>query len=337
MAFWALAVPAIALGSALTTAALIHLLRPTLARYALARPNVRSSHRIPTPQGGGIAIVATSLGATILVSILVPTLAHAPSLAVLLSSTAVLAIVGAADDIVTLRAMPRLACQLIVAAAVIWTIPAELRVVAWLPFLIERVLVVVAITWFINLVNFMDGIDWITVAGVLPVCAGICTLGVMGEAPAIAAVIALAIGGSTVGFAPFNRPVAKLFLGDVGSLPIGLLLGWLLVLVAGSGHLAAAILLPLYHVADATITLARRAARHERIWEAHRTHFYQRATDRGFTVIEIVTRVFVVNLILLGFALLTVVVPSRTMSITALCCGVLVVLGLLRVLSRGPR
>ena len=72
------------------------------------------------------------------------------------------------------------------------------------------------------------------------------------------ALIALALFGAMLGFAPFNRPVAKLFLGDGGSLPIGLVLGWLLLQLAGNGHLAAALLLPLYYVADATITLLRR-------------------------------------------------------------------------------
>ena len=95
-----------------------------------------------------------------------------------------------------------------------------------------------------------------------------------------------------LGFAPFNKPVARLFLGDVGSLPIGLLLGWLLLQLAAKGHLAAALILPLYYLADATITLACRIARGEPIWQAHRTHFYQRATDNGFSVPAIVTRVF---------------------------------------------
>ena len=78
--------------------------------------------------------------------------------------------------------------------------------------------------------------------------------------------------------------MARLFLGDVGSLPLGLLIGWLLLLLAARGHLAAALLLPLYYLVDATITLFRRLMRGERVWLAHRTHFYQRATDNGFSV-----------------------------------------------------
>ena len=85
-----------------------------------------------------------------------------------------------------------------------------------------------------------------------------------------------------IGFAPFNKPVARMFLGDVGSLPIGLLFGWLLIVLAGRGHLAAALLLPLYYLADATITLLRRFAAGEPIMQAHRSHFYQRAIGRRF-------------------------------------------------------
>ena len=89
-----------------------------------------------------------------------------------------------------------------------------------------------------------------------------------------------------LGFAPFNRPVAKIFLGDVGSLPIGLLLGWCLLQLAYHGQFAAALLLPLYYLLDATLTLLRRMAKGEPFWAAHRSHFYQRATENGYTVLE---------------------------------------------------
>ena len=98
----------------------------------------------------------------------------------------------------------------------------------------------------------------------------------------------VALCGAMIGFAFFNRPVAKLFLGDVGSLPIGVLLGWLLLVLARSSGRVAALLLPLYYLADSTITLLRRAANRETVWQAHRSHFYQRATDGGFRVIDVV-------------------------------------------------
>jgi len=93
------------------------------------------------------------------------------------------------------------------------------------------------------------------------------------------------------------------FLGDVGSLPIGLLLGWCLLQLAWQQHLIAALLLPLYYLTDATVTLIRRIARREPFWVAHRTHFYQRATDNGFTVAQVITEVFALNLVLAALAI----------------------------------
>jgi len=83
-------------------------------------------------------------------------------------------------------------------------------------------------------------------------------LGSLGEFPSSTTIVAAALCGAMIGFAPFNRPVAKVFLGDVGSLPIGLLLGWCLLELAFRQHVIAALLLPLYYLADATMTLLRR-------------------------------------------------------------------------------
>lgn len=329
---WLLVATLIVAGSAVATATLINALQPTLARYALARPNARSSHRVPTPQGGGIAIVTVASSVMIAVSLAFPSWVAGSGLAVVVGSIVVLAVVGAADDIITLRALPRLGWQLLASAAVIAVIPADLRAVPWLPLAVERVVLVLAVVWFVNLVNFMDGIDWITVAEVVPICAGLCVLGALGKAPAVVAVTALTLGGATCGFAPFNRPVARLFLGDVGSLPIGLLIAWMLVTLAGVS-LAAAILLPLYYLADATITLGRRLARGERVWEAHRSHFYQRATDHGFTVMQIVTRVFLVN-IALGALAVTAAMGSQLVAAAALTVGAVLVGNLLLTFSR---
>ena len=138
-----------------------------------------------------------------------------------------------------------------------------------------------------------------------------------------------------IGFAYFNRPVAKLFLGDVGSLPIGLLLGWLLVQLACHGAVAAAILLPLYYLADATITLIRRLIAGEKVWQAHRSHFYQRATDRGFSVSQVVAYVFAVNLGLAALALFTLAAPGLLNDVAALVCGAALVGWLLFAFARG--
>jgi UDP-N-acetylmuramyl pentapeptide phosphotransferase/UDP-N-acetylglucosamine-1-phosphate transferase len=120
-------------------------------------------------------------------------------------------------------------------------------------------------------------------------------------------------------------------------LPLGLLIGWLLLLLAAGGHFVAALLLPLYYLADATVTLIRRLSRGETIWHAHRTHFYQRATDNGRSVAAIVSRVLIVNIVLAGLAILTVVAQGQLARIAALACGVLVVAALLAWLSRDKK
>jgi UDP-N-acetylmuramyl pentapeptide phosphotransferase/UDP-N-acetylglucosamine-1-phosphate transferase len=202
------------------------------------------------------------------------------------------------------------------------------------PWRIERACLVVGGVWFVNLVNFMDGIDWITMAEVVPVTGTIVLLGLSGVIGMLPTLAAAALLGATLGFAPFNRPVAPLFLGDAGSLSTGLLLCWLLLQVAGNGHLAAALILPLYYLADATITLARHISRREPFWQPHRTPFYQRATDNGFTVVGIVSRIFLLNLMLAALALFTIAAESIAVSLAALVTAIGIVAGLLVIFAR---
>ena len=320
------------------SALLIIVLYPMLKRYALAEPNARSSHRTPTPQGGGIAVVAATMAATGVAIGLRPFGGSADmSLAAILLAALAMAGVGMTADRALLRVAPRLLLQAVIIAGLVYSLPDHLRVFAPLPWWLERLLVVLGGLWFVNLVNFMDGLDWMTVAEVIPMAATVAALGLAHAAPAAGAVVALALVGAVIGFAYFNRPVAKLFLGDVGSLPIGLFLGWLLLLVAAEGHLAAAIVMPLYYLADASITVLRRLIRGEPVWEAHRTHFYQIATDRGFSVMEIVGRVFVVNVSLCALAVVSIILPGEGSAVAALLCGAILVAWLLFALAAGKK
>ena len=335
-AMWPLALLLVAVAAALS-AGLIVVLLPALRRHALARPNARSSHVEPTPQGGGIAVVVAIAIVTLAAVTLTSPPGERAQLAWVLGAAAVIAAVGAVDDVRAMPVLPRLLLQVLAVVVVIAALPAEMRLVPALPWWLERTLLALAALWFVNLVNFMDGIDWMTVAETIPVAGGLVAIGWLGALPSDGVVAALALLGAVLGFAPFNRPVARLFLGDVGSLPIGLLLAWLLMLLALDGHVAAALLLPLYYLADATLTLARRLFAGERVWQAHRTHFYQRATDGGFTVIEIVGRVFVVNIVLAALALATVMVPGRWVAVSALAAGAASVAWLLTAFARGKR
>jgi UDP-N-acetylmuramyl pentapeptide phosphotransferase/UDP-N-acetylglucosamine-1-phosphate transferase len=332
-----LAVVAVLAG--LLSAGLIVVLMPWLKAYALARPNARSSHREPTPQGGGIAVIVATLAAAWLGVFLADTTSPGISGEFLALTIAVLALAatGAVDDIRPLSVEVRLAIQCAAVGLMLAFIPAEARIIPELPWWIERAGLLIGGVWFVNLTNFMDGIDWMTVAETVPIAGVIMLLGLLGFVPALPLAVATALFGAIIGFAPFNKPVARLFLGDVGSLPIGLLLAWLLLDLATSGHLAAAILLPLYYLADTALTLLRRARAREPIWQAHRSHFYQRATDGGFSVDAIVLRVFLVNLGLGALAMITVVRPHGSVSAAALGVGAAMVGMLLESFARGRK
>ncbi|MET7246204.1 glycosyl transferase [Methylobacterium sp. EM32] len=312
--------------AALLSSGLIVALRPLLQRYALARPNARSSHRIPTPQGGGIAVVAAALAVMIVLGGM-----PGGEVAALAAGTVVLGVVGAVDDIRPLSVRVRLPLQ--AACVVLVLTAAGGQLLPEIPLWLERGLAVLAGLWFVNLTNFMDGLDWMTVAEMVPVLGALLAFGLAGRLPADATLAAAALLGGLLGFAPFNRPVAKLFLGDVGSLPIGLVVAWLLYRLAGEGGLAAAILLPLYYLADATLTLGRRALAGELVWQAHRSHFYQRATTNGRSVPFVVGAVLVLNLALALLAAATLAVPGWTMSLVALAFGAALVAGLLRLFA----
>ena len=312
-------------GTGLVSAALVAVLHPLLVRYALARPNARSAHKEPTPQGAGIAVIGATALAVAAFALLAPGQLYEPlRLAVIFACTIALAVVGVTDDIRPLEALPRLVLQLIAVGILIAALPAELRLIPALPWWLERACVLIGGVWFVNLTNFMDGIDWMTVAEMVPLTATLTAFGLAGALPDDGTVVAVALCGAMLGFAPFNRPVARVFLGDVGSLPIGFLLTWLLVLLA-SRHLAAAALLPLYYAADATVTLLRRLMKGERITQAHRSHFYQRAVDNGFGVMEIVGRVFTLNVALALLAGATLLTPSLLAHVAAVTVGCLLV------------
>jgi UDP-N-acetylmuramyl pentapeptide phosphotransferase/UDP-N-acetylglucosamine-1-phosphate transferase len=295
--------------AAMISAAMTWAIRPWLLRHALAKPNARSSHRIPTPQGAGIAVI----GATLVVAGAIVAYTDAVNsnvVVAIFAASLFMAIVGFADDVKSIPVLPRLILQAIAVGTILFTVPGDVRIVPACPLWIERGLLLLAGLWFVNLVNFMDGLDWMTVAEVVPITAAMVVLGWLGEFPSSATIVAAALCGAMVGFAPFNRPMAKVFLGDVGSLPIGLLLGWCLLQLAHNQQIVAALLFPLYYLSDATVTLLRRLTRGEPFWAAHRSHYYQRATDNGFTVLRVVSEVFALNIALALLAVGSIMTQS---------------------------
>jgi UDP-N-acetylmuramyl pentapeptide phosphotransferase/UDP-N-acetylglucosamine-1-phosphate transferase len=327
---------AILVGSAALCALLVVVLHPLLVRYALARPNARSSHKVPVPQGAGMAVMAAMLAAVVLTGWWSPSRAPLGGVVIVLAAAAFIAAVGAIDDLKPIPVLPRLFLQLIAVGTVVLALPYDVRIVPFLPGWLERTLLVLAMLWFVNLSNFMDGLDWMTIAEMLPTTTALAAFALMGLASSETLPTIVALAGALIGFAPFNKPVARIFLGDVGSLPIGLIVAWGLVMLAGQ-HLTAALLLPLYYAADATLTLLMRLSRREKVWEAHRTHFYQRATDHGFSVLQVVTRVFVLNILLAILATLSIRLASPGTDALLLAIGALAVATVLLQFSQNRR
>jgi UDP-N-acetylmuramyl pentapeptide phosphotransferase/UDP-N-acetylglucosamine-1-phosphate transferase len=238
-----------------------------------------------------------------------------------LAAAAGLTLLGAIDDAYTVSVPSRLAGQALAAVVLVGTLPGNLRLFpGLLPAGVEDALLVFGIVWFVNAVNFLDGLDWMTVAQVVPMTIGVAALHVLGAVPATVTLLALALLGATLGFAVFNKHPARIFLGDAGSLPIGLLLAFMLTFVA-KANLAAALLLALYTLADATVTLLRRLFAGERVFSAHRTHFYQRGVAAGLTVPQVTARVFLLCMLLAALAVAAVMADSLATDLALLAIG----------------
>jgi UDP-N-acetylmuramyl pentapeptide phosphotransferase/UDP-N-acetylglucosamine-1-phosphate transferase len=295
---FALALLAVAVAG-LTWLATRVVLAVLVRRAILDRPNERSSHDTPTPRGGGIAVIIVLIPAWVAAALVSGV--HVPWLA--LGAALLLAAVSWRDDMKSLGILWRLGAQIlaVVAGLVSLNGPVFHGILPdWFDMLVAGFLWL----WFVNLYNFMDGIDGIAAVETTSIGGGV-ALVALGAAtgPAGAAAWGIVLAAAALGFLPWNWQRAKLFLGDVGSVPLGYLAGWLLLSLAAAGAWKAALILPLYYLADATITLLRRLRRGEKIWRAHREHYYQRAVQGGMSHAAVVKAILAGNLALAGLAL----------------------------------
>lgn len=243
------------------------------ARRVMDVPNARSSHARPTPRGGGLGLVPVLLAAWAASWLRAPD----PALPWVLAGAAGLAAIGFLDDLNGLSRRLRFAAQLVaVALALPWVAGTGPVFQGLLPMWADLALSGFLLLAFVNFFNFMDGIDGISGVEAASVGIGFAAV-VMLALPGEQAFLGLSLAAVSLAFLAFNWPPARLFLGDVGSLPLGLLTGVLCLKLAAHGAWAAAIVLPSYYLADAGLTLVDRIRRRQRIVDAHREHFYQRA------------------------------------------------------------
>lgn len=249
-------------------------------KRVLDHPSARSSHTTPVPRGGG---VAPAVGAVVAIAA-TPSVPGGQRWAVALAA-ALFGLLGLLEDLVGIRALRRLVAQFVVAAfaclflldpvagPLLWRLLFTLGAVFWL-------------VGYVNAYNFMDGIDGISIAQAVGAGVAWFLIGTHADSPVLAAG-GVIVAGAALGFAPWNLPHARMFLGDVGSYFIGGWLGALAVAGVLAGVPPEAVLAPLaLYVADTGVTLARRIARGERWCVAHRDHAYQRLADAGWSHIQ---------------------------------------------------
>lgn len=245
----------------------VRLLVSRFGRFALDQPNARSLHTTPVPRTGGLAV----LGGTAVALGFIGTQLWLPMLLAV-----ILAAVSLYDDVFHLRRRARFVAHLAAAGLLVWYVMSPMN-----PF--EMFLLVLAVVWITNLYNFMDGADGVA-GGMTVIGFGAYAIAAWLAGEAALATLCASIAAAALAFLIHNLHPARIFLGDVGSIPLGFLaaaLGivgwrddvwplWFPLLVFGPFN------------GDATVTFLRRLVRRDRVWDAHRDHYYQRIVRMGF-------------------------------------------------------
>jgi UDP-N-acetylmuramyl pentapeptide phosphotransferase/UDP-N-acetylglucosamine-1-phosphate transferase len=227
-------------------------------------PNERDNHIRAIPRGAGIAVTLSIIGFLCVIGV------NGGVLAALF----LLLIISAIDDYKSLSPMPRLALHFVAAAIMVNKLPAQ--IITIIPFWAEYALLTVTLVIFMNIYNFMDGIDELTAVQTCFICIGLIMLSSLVKAlPNSLAFDGFVIMSAIIGFWYFNRHPATIFLGDSGSIPVGALIGWLLMLLASKGFWIEALILPAYYIVDAGLTMLKRLAKGAKPWQAHSEHAYQ--------------------------------------------------------------
>lgn len=293
---------AIAVIAALAAFALTEIVRRNAARLGIVQaPNARSSHAIPTPSGGGAGIVFGGSIATGAAAVSAPSL-YGPMLVIAL----LIAAIGFIDDRRPLSARLRLPAQFVlIGLAIAFAVSLDAlaaQIGLPLPPLLVGAAAVIASVYWLNLFNFMDGIDGIAASQAIYMCVAALLL-IWLQQPAAGSgetgAVLLGVAAASFGFLLRNWPPAKIFMGDAGSTYLGFMIAMLALASIAAGWLSLPqwLILAAAFVTDATVTLARRLLQRERVFEAHRRHAYQvlsrrwrshRKVTLGFILVNVV-------------------------------------------------
>jgi UDP-N-acetylmuramyl pentapeptide phosphotransferase/UDP-N-acetylglucosamine-1-phosphate transferase len=222
------------------------LVRWLVHRARMAEPTERGMHSHAIPVGGGLAIVAA-------ISALWP-LAAGPLTRydqVVLACAVGLCCVSWIDDQRPLWPVTRLAVQAMAVSIALSAMPPDGQLLPMIPLAVEPILLGIAWVWIINLYNFMDGIDGLAGSETVAIGIGVVAIGTVATGVGHETALAFILAGAALGYLVWNWHPARIFMGDCGAIPLGFLVGWLMLVLARKGALAAAVILPLYFIADA--------------------------------------------------------------------------------------
>ncbi len=298
------------------TWAALAMVRGFLARRALLdHPGARSSHAVPTPRGGGLAVVPVLAAAWVWVGV---DRGWETSWWAVPFGALALAALSWWDDLRNLPAWPRLLAHLAIAGGVL-AVAGPVRLGGdLLPAWLAVALAVPAWVWFINLYNFMDGIDGITGVETATLGFGAALVAAAADLSPGLEALGFTCGLAALAFLAWNWHPARLFLGDVGSVPLGFLLGFLLIRLAAEGQPVPAVILAAYYLADSGLTLLRRAMRGHNLLAGHRDHFYQLAVRGGWGHDRTALAIAAANALLVLLALIAIRFPLPALAAAAL-------------------
>ncbi|MDR0329846.1 MAG: UDP-phosphate alpha-N-acetylglucosaminyltransferase [Rickettsia sp.] len=277
-------------------------------------PDPRRVHSRITPRGGGLAIVIVVIIALIAYEYFsTKTLIHSIKIVPLLL---IISTISFLDDLISIPIFVRLIFHIICSTIAIFLF--LFPVVLFhheLPLYIDFVLSIIGLIIFLNIYNFLDGIDGISGAESIHLSITILILCYLKSDIIIninfIIVLNIIILACSIGFLIFNWHPAKIFLGDVGSISLGFLLGLCLLLISASSvHLfVASSIASLYYLADGGLTILIRLVNKEKIWQPHLKHFFQKAVRNGKSHKEVVSRIIICNILLMVLSIISLYFP----------------------------
>ena len=304
----------------------------SLSSGLIDTPNSRSSHNLPTPRGGGLSIAATYLVLLIVLKIISDLPAH--FFYSLVAGGVLVGGVGWLDDYSDVAALYRFLVHFLAATIVVFLvgglpplqIGTQLIDLGWSGDLLS----VIFLVWFTNLFNFMDGIDGIAASEAIFILGAALLCNGFKSAHYLIMLQAGLVAGC-VGFLVWNWPPAKIFMGDVGSGFLGIVIGAIALISVSLGELSiwTWLILGSVFIVDATVTVVRRMMRGDSWYSAHRSHAYQHAAQRLHSHTKVTVSIWGINIIwLLPLGWASAKIPEAAWSLMLLAWAPLTLLAL---------